>query len=55
MLQQTEGNKSRKQDGELDPYDEFGDYFEQSLMDEADTLGILNPASMQPDVYEQAL
>lgn len=55
MLQQTEIGKSRKQDGELDPYDEFGDYFEQSLMDEANNLGILNPASMQPDIYEQAL
>ena len=52
MLQSNEGSNSRKHDCELDPDDEFGDYFEQSLMMEADTLGILDPATMQPDVYE---
>ena len=55
MLQQNDGSKGRKADGDLDPDDEFGDYFEQSLMLEADTLGILDPATLQPDVYEEAL
>ena len=58
MLQSNEGTKSRKNEQheyEPDPDDEFDDYFEQSLMMEADTLGILDPAIMQPDVYEQAL
>ena len=46
-------------DYELD--DEFGDYMEQSLMQEADSLGIFDPraqeaaASKELEIYEKAL
>jgi hypothetical protein len=49
MLQSNEGTKSRKleyHEYEPDPDDEFDDYLEQSLMMEADTLGIFDPATM---------
>ena len=41
--------------------DEFGDYMEQSLMQEADSLGIFDPraqeaaASKELEIYEKAL
>ena len=52
---------SQNEPGDYEFDDEFGDYMEQSLMQEADSLGIFDPkaqeaaASKELEIYEKAL